>query len=139
MGALCNLSQTWGVLLGRILLAAIFLQSGADKILNFDMTVKLMTSRGIPAPDLLLWPTIVILLAGGVMLLVGWKARWAALGLIIFMIPATLYFHSYWTYPQAQYINQFHHFFKNLAIIGALFIVMGIGTGGISIDKPDRH
>jgi len=139
MGALCHLSQSWGVLLGRGLLAAIFLQSGIDKVLNFDRTVKLMASKAIPMPDLLLWPAIVILLAGGVMLLVGWKARWAALGLIIFMIPATLIFHSYWTYPQAQFINQFHHFFKNFAIIGALFIVMGAGPGGMSVDRPDRH
>jgi len=139
MSALCNLSQTWGLLLGRTLLAAIFLQSGIDKALNFDRTVKLMASKAIPIPDLLLWPAIVILLAGGVMLLVGWKARWGALTLIVFMIPTTLIFHSYWTYPEAQFINQFHHFFKNLAIIGALFMVMGMGTGAMSVDRPNRH
>lgn len=139
MDSLCKLSQTWGVLFGRILLAAIFLQSGIDKVLNFDKTVKLMTSKAIPMPDILLIPAIVILLAGGVMLLVGWKARWAALALIIFMIPATLYFHSFWTYPEAQFVNQFHHFFKNIAIIGALFILMGMGSGGMSIDKTGSH
>jgi putative oxidoreductase len=139
MNNLCKLSQTWGVLLGRVLLAAIFLQSGIDKLLNFDKTVKLMTSKAMPMPDILLVPTIVLLLACGVMLLVGWKARWAALALILFMIPATLIFHSFWTYPEAQFVNQFHHFFKNLAIIGTLFILMGMGSGGMSIDKPDNH
>lgn len=139
MNHLCKLSQTWGVLFGRILIAAIFLQSGIDKLFNFDKTVKLMTSKAIPMPEILLVPSIVILLAGGVMLLVGWKARWAALALIVFMIPATLYFHSFWTYPEAQFVNQFHHFFKNLAIIGTLFVFMGMGTGGLSIDKPDSH
>jgi putative oxidoreductase len=136
---LCKASATWGVLLGRALIAAIFLQSGIDKLFNFDRTVKLMLSKTMPAPELLLVPSIVILLAGGVMLLVGWKARWAALALIIFMIPATLVFHSFWTYPEAQFVNQFHHFFKNLAIIGALFILMGTGPGGMSLDKPDSH
>lgn len=139
MDSLCRLSQTWGVLFGRALVALIFLQSGIDKVLNFDKTVKLMASKAIPIPDILLLPAIVILLAGGVMLLVGWKARWAALALIIFMIPTTLYFHGFWTYPEAQYVNQFHHFLKNIAIIGSLFILMGMGSGGMSIDKPASH
>lgn len=139
MESLCKLSSTWGVLLGRILLAAIFLQSGIDKVLNFERTVNLMASKSMPAPDLMLIPAIVILLAGGAMLLVGWRARWAALALIAFMIPATLYFHSFWTYPEAQFVNQFHHFFKNLGLIGALLMVLGTGSGGLSLDGGRLH
>ena len=135
MGTLCALSKTWGVFLGRILIATIFLQSGYDKLTNFDRTVKLMMSKDMPVPEILLLPAIVILLGGGVLLLVGWKARWAALALILFMIPATLYFHSFWAYPEAQFVNQFHHFFKNLAIIGALFMILGMGSGGMSLDQ----
>jgi len=138
MATLCKLSQTWGVLLGRICLAAIFLQSGYDKVFNFGRTVKLMAAKGMPIPEILLVPAIIILLAGGVMLVVGWKARWAALALIVFTIPATLVFHSFWTYPEAQFVNQFHHFFKNLAILGGLLIVMGMGAGGMSVDG-NRH
>ena len=138
MSTLCKLSQTWGVLIGRIGLAAIFLQSGYDKLFNFGRTVKLMVSKAVPMPEILLVPAIIILLVGGVMLLVGWKARWAALALIVFMIPTTLYFHNFWAYPEAQFVNQFNHFFKNLAIIGALFMVMGMGSGAMSLDR-DRH
>ncbi len=135
MNALCKLTGTWGVLLGRLLLAVIFLQSGYDKMFNFGRTVKLMVSKGIPFAEVLLVPAIIILLAGGLMLLIGWQARWAALALIVFMIPTTLVFHAYWTYPEAQFINQFNHFFKNVAIIGALFMVMGMGSGGMSVDR----
>lgn len=135
METLCNLSKTWGVLLGRICLAAIFLQSGYDKLFHFERAVKLMASKNMPMPEILLVPAIVILLAGGVMLLIGWKARWAALALIVFMLPATLYFHSFWTYPDAQFVNQFHHFFKNLAIIGGLLLVLGMGSGGMSVER----
>lgn len=138
MSTLCRFAETWGVLIGRIALAAIFLQSGYDKLFNFGQTVKLMASKAMPMPEILLVPAIAILLAGGLMLLVGWKARWAALALIVFMIPATLYFHSFWTYPQVQFVNQFHHFFKNLAIIGALFMVMGMGSGAMSLDRGRR-
>lgn len=135
MEKLCALSGTWGVLLGRICLAGIFLQSAYDKVFNFGRTVQLMASKGIPAPEILLVPATIILLVGGVLLLVGWKARWAALALIVFMIPSTLYFHSFWTYPEAQFVNQFHHFFKNVAITGALFMVLGMGSGGMSLEK----
>jgi putative oxidoreductase len=131
---LCNLSKQYAPLAGRMLLAFIFLQSGYDKVVNYDKVVKLMVVKSIPVPEILLVPAIVILLAGGIMLLVGWKARWAALALIVFMVPATLYFHNYWTYPEAQQLNQFHHFVKNLAIIGALLIVLGMGSGALSAD-----
>lgn len=139
MEKLCNLAGTWGVLLGRLCVAAIFLQSGIDKLFNFDKAVKLMASKAMPMPEILLLPSIVILLSGGAMLLAGWKARWAALALILFMIPATLIFHSFWTYPEAQVVNQFHHFFKNIAIIGALLMVMGMGPGRMSLDPPHNR
>jgi len=96
--------------------------------------VTLMTAKGMPLPELLLLPAIVLLLGGGIGLLLGWKARWAALALILFMIPATLYFHDFWNYPPQQLVNQFHHFFKNLAIIGALFMIAGMGAGSFSVD-----
>lgn len=138
MSALCRIAETWGVLAGRICLAAIFLQSGYDKFFNFGRNVRLMAAKAMPVPEILLVPAIVILLAGGVMLLVGWKARWAALALIVFMIPATFYFHGFWAYPETQFVNQFHHFFKNLAIIGALLMVMGMGSGAMSLDRGGR-
>ena len=134
MELLCNLSKSYAPLLGRILLAFIFLQSGFDKLLNYGKTINLMGVRGVPEPQLLLPLAIILLLAGGIMLLVGWKARWGAVALIVFMIPATFYFHAYWTFPQPLQLNQFHHFVKNLAIIGGLLLVLGMGSGALSVD-----
>ena len=137
MGFLCNLSKSYAPLLGRILLAFIFLQSGFDKVLNYGKTINLMAARGIPEPQILLAMALAALFIGGIMILVGWKARWGALALILFMIPATLYFHGYWTYPQPLQLNQFHHFVKNLAIIGALFMILGMGSGALSVDGDE--
>ncbi len=134
MGFLCDLSKSYAPLLGRILLAFIFLQSGFDKVLNYDKVIKLMGARGIPEAQILLPVALAALFIGGIMTLVGWKARWGALALIAFMIPATLYFHGYWTYPEALQLNQFHHFVKNLAIIGALLMILGMGSGACSVD-----
>ena len=134
MNFLCNLSTSCAPLSGRILLAFIFLQSGFDKVLNYDKTLNLMGARGVPEPQTLLPLAIAALFAGGIMILVGWKARWGALALIAFMIPATLYFHGYWNYPPLQQLNQFHHFVKNIAIIGALLVITGMGSGALSVD-----
>ena len=134
MGALCNLSKNWGPLAGRILLSFVFLQSAFEKVLKYDITMALMAARGVPEPQILLPVAIAALFMGSVMLLVGWKARWGALALIAFMIPATWYFHRYWMFPDALQMNQFHHFVKNIGIIGALLLVLGMGSGAMSVD-----
>ncbi len=133
MTALCALSKAWAPVLGRVLLSFIFLQSGYDKLLNFSKTAALMASKGMPMAELLLVPVIVILLAGGFMILSGWHARWGALALFVFMIPATLVFHPYWSYPEPQQINQFHHLVKNVALMGALLMIVGMGAGPMSL------
>jgi putative oxidoreductase len=138
MGMLCELSKTYAPLLGRILLAFIFLQSAFDKILNYGKTLGLMGARGIPESQILLPLAIAVLFIGAIMILIGWKANWGALMLIAFMIPATLYFHGYWAYAEALQLNQFHHFVKNLAIIGALSLVLGMGSGPLSVDGGEH-
>jgi putative oxidoreductase len=131
MALLCDLSKTYAPLLGRILLAFIFLQSGFDKALNYRDTLAVMGARGIPEPQILLPLAIAVLFAGAIMILIGWKAHWGALLLIVFMIPATWYFHGFWAYAEALQLNQFHH---NLAIIGALCLILGMGSGALSVD-----
>ena len=137
MSFLCDLSKSYAPLLGRILLAFIFLQSAFDKVLNYGKTMGLMAVRGVPEPQILLPLAIAALFIGGIMILIGWKARWGALALIVFMIPTTLYFHGYWGYPEVLQLNQFHHFVKNLAIIGALFMIMGMSSGALSVDGDE--
>ncbi|MFN7086339.1 MAG: DoxX family protein [Burkholderiales bacterium] len=135
METLCTLSKTWAPLAGRILLSFIFLQSGYDKMFNFSKTAAYMAAKGLPLAEVLLVPTIVILLAGGLTILFGWYVRWGALALFLFLIPATLVFHPYWTFPEAQQLNQFHHFVKNLALMGALLVMLGTGPGPMSLQR----
>ena len=134
MGALCKLSKDWAPLAGRILLSFVFLQSAFDKLLHYDKTLALMSARAVPEPAILLPIAMAVLFIGGTMLLVGWKARWGALALIAFMIAATWYFHAFWTFPEPLQLNQFHHFVKNLGVIGALFLLLGMGSGAMSVD-----
>ena len=135
MGDLCNLSEKYAPLVGRLLLGFLFLQSGWHKIFDFAGNVRVMTGKGMPIPEVLLAITIVLVVAGGLMILFGWYARWAALVLVAWMIPATLLYHAFWTFEPAQVFNQTNHFLKNLAIMGALLMITGMGTGPLSVDN----
>ena len=135
MQPLRRFSQTYGLLAGRMLIAFIFLQSGYDKVFNFGKTTAQMASRGMPMPEVLLVLTIVIVLGGGIMILVGWQARWAALALFLFLVPSTLIFHPYWSFPEAQKLNQFHHFVKNVALMGTMLYIIAMGSGPMSLQR----
>ncbi|MGZ5140090.1 MAG: DoxX family protein [Burkholderiales bacterium] len=90
-------------------------------------------------PELLLVAAIAIELIGSTLLVAGWHTRSAALALIVFLIPATLYFHNYWAYPAEQARNQRNHFMKNVSLLGALIFVMGMGAGPLSVDNRTRR
>jgi uncharacterized membrane protein YphA (DoxX/SURF4 family) len=80
--------------LARFLVALIFIMSGMGKLFGFAQTAAMMEGVGFPAPSLFLVGAILLEVVGGVLLLVGYKARWGSLALIVFLIPATLIFHA---------------------------------------------
>jgi putative oxidoreductase len=125
----------WSAALGRVGLAAIFLWSGYGKLVYMDGNIGYMKAFGVPAPELLIWPALLAELIGGAMLLLGLRARWAALALIAFTLPATLIFHAYWGAPADQVMNAQIHFMKNLAILGGLLTVAVHGSGRMALDR----
>lgn len=127
--------QPWGLLLGRLLLAYIFVLNGYGKIAGFAGTAKYMASKGMPLIEPLLVGTIIIELVGGLMLAAGWKARWAAWAFFLWLIPVTLVFHAYWSVPPEQVMAQTIQFQKNLAIMGGMLYVAFMGPGRLSLDK----
>ena len=135
MQAWCKLAARYGPLIGRILIALIFLKSGLEKITGFSAVAGFMAKAGMPAPEFLLVGSIAFEIAGGLMVLLGWHARWGALLLAVFMIPATLIFHNFWAVEAAQVTNQVNHFMKNVSILGALAFIMGMGSGPLSLGK----
>ena len=135
MNALCSLAKTYGPLLGRILICLLFLRSAFGKITGFSIVAAGMAKKGIPFSEVLLVGAIFCEVAGSLALVLGWKARWGALLLVIFMMPVTLLYHDFWNAEAAQYRNQLNHFMKNVTILGALVFVMGMGSGPLSLEK----
>jgi putative oxidoreductase len=116
--------RTYLPLFGRILLGLIFVMSGITKITGFEATQQQMASQGMPLTAILLVGAIVVEILGGLSVILGLWARAGAVALFLFLIPATLIFHTDFS-QQTQVIM----FLKNLSIMGGLLLVAAFGSG----------
>jgi putative oxidoreductase len=129
------LVEKFGPLLGRILIALLFIPAGINKITGFGGTVGYIASKGLPLPQVAAAGTIVVEVVVGLALLVGFKARYAALILAAFTIAASVIFHNFWAVPEAQKMMQQLMFTKNFAIVGGLLFIAAFGAGPLSVDN----
>jgi putative oxidoreductase len=126
-------------LLGRILLALIFITSGFGKIGGYAGVVGYIASKGLPMASVVAVLTILVELGGGLAVAFGFMTRWAALALAIFSVLAGLIFHAYWAVPADQVMNMQIHFWKNVAIAGGFLTLAAFGPGAISVDAKRAH
>ena len=130
-----NAGQQVAPLIGRILVAAIFLWSGIGKIGGFAGTAGYMASKGLPMAEVLLVITILVEVGASILIIIGYQTRLAALALLLWMIPVTLIFHAFWAVPADQVQMQMINFFKNLGLMGAMLLLIGFGPGVYSVDR----
>lgn len=121
-------------LLGRILIALLFVPAGIGKIAGFATTAGDIAARGFPFPTLSAFLAVVIELGFGLLLLVGYKTRWAALGMAFFTLIVSAVFHNYWALPAELILQNEQAFYKNFAVLGGLLGVAAWGAGAWSID-----
>lgn len=105
---------------------AFYVLMGVGLIKDFKLVTGLMTSKGIPVPNVLLIATILIWFAGGGALLANYQVKCAALGLLAVTALVTLVIHNFWKAPSAMVANEVQHFLKNVAICGALLTLAGM-------------
>ena len=122
-------------LIGRALLASLFIWSGWGKLSGFAGAAGYIASKGLPMPQVLAALAIAIELGGGILLLIGLKARWIALAFVGFLIIITPIFHNFWDVPDAQVRMQQINFMKNVAILGGMLMIAAFGPGRVSVDR----
>jgi putative oxidoreductase len=117
------------ILVGRILLAAMFVLAGFGKLTDIAGTAGWFGSIGLPAPTILAVLVGLLELFGGLAVIVGYKTRIAALALAVFAIGATLIAHT-----NFADMMQFLIFQKNFAVVGGLLVLAFAGAGALSLD-----
>ena len=124
--------------LGRLFYSLIFILASfghftAEKI-------QYAKAMGVPQPSLLVPLSGVIALLGGLSILLGYKARFGAWLIIIFMIPVTVMMHKFWGLSDPSIAGtQMIHFMKNLSMLGGAFLIAYFGAGPISLDNRENR
>ena len=125
-------------LLGRVLIALLFLPAGVQKITGFAGNVGYAAASGMPMPEVGVAFGMVIEILGGLAILVGWQTRWVAIILGFFTLVATFFFHNFWSVPADAAMMQQLMFWKNIAVVGGLLGYAAHGAGAWSVDGGKR-
>ncbi len=126
-------------LLGRLLMAWMFLPAGIGKITGFAGTVAYSASVGLPMPQVGSALALVVEIVGGLALILGFGTRWATLALALFTLVASFFFHNYWAFPVDKQMIPSLLFMKNMAIVGGLLTLAAWGAGAWSLDARRGH
>jgi len=135
LGDTMNLNHPVIPLLGRLLIAYIFVTSGIAKVFDWSGNVAYMSTRHLAYIPVLLAVATVIELGGSLCLVTGYQARLAAFVMCLYMIAVTALFHNYWAASPTIAGMQETHFRKNLAIMGGLLMLAYCGPGEWSLGK----
>lgn len=121
-------------LLGRILIALIFVLAGIGQLGAIAATSANMAKHGVPYANDLVWGVVALEIGGGAMLIVGFLARLVALALFFYTLTLAVLFHAYWALTGAAAHAQYNDFFQHLAMMGGMLFVVAFGAGPYSID-----
>ena len=127
--------QNASALIGRVLIAALFIPAGISKIGGFEGTVGYIASVGLPLATAGAIVAILVEVVAGAALLVGYRTKQAALVLALFTLVATVLFHNFWAMPEDQAFMQQLMFMKNIAVVGGLLVVAALGGGAWAIQR----
>ncbi|MFM9865378.1 MAG: DoxX family protein [Micropepsaceae bacterium] len=123
-------------LVGRCMIAALFVLSGVNKLQNWDSTTLYMAEHGISMIQPLLALSIVIELGAGLGLVIGFRTRLMALILFAFTLAVSFQMHDFWTMGGTDAARvETALFAKNMAIAGGLLVLVGLGAGNWSYDS----
>jgi len=125
-------------LIGRILIATLFLPAGLAKLAGFEGTVSYIASVGMPLPTFAAAAALTIEILGSLALILGFQTRIVAALLAVFTLVASFFFHAFWAAAPEQAFVQQLLFFKNVAVIGGLLVLLSSGGGAWCLDAKKQ-
>ncbi len=128
-----SVSQGATVVLGRLLFAAIFLMSGLNHFSR--QTIGYAAAQGVPLASIAVPLSGLIAVAGGLSILLGYRAKLGAWLIVLFLVPVTLMMHQFWTVKDPMMAQmQMIMFMKNISILGGALLITHFGAGPLSLD-----
>jgi len=121
-------------LIGRILLSVVFLVSGTIKIMGYSQMVGFTAAKGLPLPGVSIACAAALEILGALAMLAGFQVRIVAWLWILYLIPVSFLFHSFWKMEGMVRQDNMVHFLSNLAMMGGLLYVIEFGAGAYSVD-----
>lgn len=134
--------------IGRVCLSLLFVVSGIQKLMNVGGIAKMLSDTQFPIPDQIVpylgsvpkyealgYLVAAIEVVGGLMLMVGLLARWAALALAVFTALTIIFVHHFWDMTGDAFASNLTQALKNLSIIGGLLLVVAVGPGPTAMDR----
>ena len=120
--------------LGRVLFALNFILAFPYHFTHG--AIQVAAEQGVLLPGVLVPLSGVLALAGGVSVALGYKTRWGAWALVVFLVPVTLWMHAFWRLsdPHTAFVEQVL-FLKNISTLGGALLISQFGAGPISIDQ----
>lgn len=123
-------------LVGRILYGGFFVYNGLNHFLNLSMLAGYAQSKGVPMPQIAVIVSGLLMLAGGAMILLGWKVQLGAWCITLFLLPTSFIMHNFWTVADAQMrMMEMINFSKNMALMGAALIMLVSGAWPYAVEK----
>ena len=133
-----SVPQAATVLLGRFLYVLIFLMAAPNHFSK--KTIGYAAAQGVPLASVAVPLSGIIALAGGLSILLGYRAKIGAWLIVLFLVPVTLTMHKFWTvHDPVMAQMQMVMFMKNLAILGGALFISQFGAGPLSLDARRSH
>jgi putative oxidoreductase len=128
-----SVSQAGLVLLGRFFYALIFLMAAANHFSK--QTIAYAATQGVPLASVAVPLSGIMALAGGMSILLGYRAKTGAWLIVLFLVPVTLMMHKFWTVHDPMMAQtQMVMFMKNVALLGGALLITQFGSGPLSLD-----
>jgi putative oxidoreductase len=119
---------------GRVLFALIFVAGVTGHFSGAEIAEA--SAHGVPFATIAVPLAGLLALIGGVSVMLGYRARFGALLLLVFLVPVTLVMHKFWGIADPQMaMMQKAHFMKNVSLIGTCLLIMHYGSGPYSLDS----
>ena len=121
--------------IARTLLVAMFIFSGLVKFMDLTRTAAHIAGKGLPAPMLLAACAGALEVTGGVLVMIGYRTREAALALALFSIATAILFHDFWNQAGREQVAQMLNAWENVSVAGGLVFVAFAGPGPVAVEK----